>query len=160
MIKALVSDFSKVLLFPKEPNCQGKLNDLYCTKLGEKNFNFTNYVTFNEELLSYFQLLKDKVELYIFTSGIMQEDREIQARIRAIFTKIYSAEKFRLDKQEPSAYLFITKDINRRPSEIVFIDDKEANVNAAKSAGLNGIQFASNTQLFNELKRLVVTPTP
>ena len=55
-------------------------------------------------------------------------------------------------KPNPAIYEYILKTYNLNPEESIFIDDVEANVEAAKAAGINGFVFQNN---YEELKKLL-----
>lgn len=56
-----------------------------------------------------------------------------------------------LQKPDPKAYELLLKTLNLPAEEVVFIDDKEENVDAAKKLGIDAIVFESPQQLCEEL---------
>jgi HAD superfamily hydrolase (TIGR01509 family) len=56
-----------------------------------------------------------------------------------------------LEKPDSKAYDLLIKSIQICPAQIVFIDDKVENVEAAKARGIDAILFESKSQLKNEL---------
>ena len=63
-------------------------------------------------------------------------------------------------KPDPEAFLGPPKTLNRPVSELVFIDDRKNNVEAASDAGLTGLLFKDAKTLRAELADLGVLPTP
>lgn len=61
-----------------------------------------------------------------------------------------------LEKPDPKAYELLLKTINLPAEEIVFIDDKAENVEAAQAIGIDAILFTSEPQLREELKKMGV----
>lgn len=59
-----------------------------------------------------------------------------------------------LMKPEKEIYEHTLKELNTKPEECVFIDDKVENVEAAKNLGINGIVFQNKEQLKQELEKL------
>jgi len=59
-------------------------------------------------------------------------------------------------KPEPEAYLVVLKHFGIYPSQTVFIDDKQENVDAAKSLGLYAICSNSATDIVNRLTGIIV----
>ena len=57
-----------------------------------------------------------------------------------------------MEKPDPKIYEVLIKELNMPANEIVFIDDKLENVQAAKQAGLDAILFESQPQLRAELE--------
>lgn len=153
MITTIISDFSRVILNPKDKNYKGTLNELH-KELSEKNENylFFNYFEFNKEILNLYRKLKTKFSVNVFTTGTIQNRLEVRQIIDPIFNNIYTAKDYCLDKKQPEAYFFIAKKLNKKPGEILFIDDQEGNIQAAKKAGLYTIQYLKFEELVLELK--------
>lgn len=56
-----------------------------------------------------------------------------------------------LEKPDPKAYELLLKTINLPAEDIVFIDDKQENVDSAKKLGIDAILFKSESQLRQQL---------
>lgn len=151
MIKALLFDFSRTLLFPKDKTYTGGLNDLHKKIQENPNYNFLESFELNKELLDYLETIKNKFGLHIFTSESIQEDPAIKDDLAKIFTKIFSAKEIGLSKKDPKAYQFIAKELNLNTDEILFIDDSSENLESAKTAGLQTLQYKDNS-IIKELK--------
>ncbi len=152
MIKAIVSDFSKVILFPKEVTFMGGLNKLHRELFGKnKDYDFLEYFVLNTELLDYYKLLKQKYSINIFTTGTIQNVPQIKDTIEPIFDQIISADDFDLNKSDSNAYIFVAKKLSKSPEEILYIDDNEQNVNAAKEAGFDTFLYKDNKSLISYL---------
>lgn len=78
MIKAIVSDFSRVLLFPKDKTYQDSLNILHKELSQKPNYNVLDYFELNIKLLDFYKSLKDKTPVYIFSSDAIQDASEFQ----------------------------------------------------------------------------------
>lgn len=151
MVTTVLSDFSRVLLFPKDPNYPGTLNGLY-TELKSKygSFNFYDYYVFNDELLDFYTKLKEKYSVNIFTTGLIQKNSpEVAARMTPIFENTFAAQDYGLSKQDPQSYVFIADKLGKNPEEILFIDDQKGNIEAAQKAGMQAILYISNENLFS-----------
>jgi FMN phosphatase YigB (HAD superfamily) len=140
MITAILSDFAWVIAFPKDENYKGALNRLHF-KLSEEvgDYDFYDYFKLNEELLDFYQFQKEKysISLNIFTTGVLQSHPQAKKKLEPIFDNIFTTYDNELDKTNPDSYLFIAKKLGKKPSEILFIDDKEEFIKAAKKAGLS-----------------------
>lgn len=136
MIRAILFDFSRVLLFPKDVSYAEELNKLHRKLVGTNDYKFSDYFYFNQELIDYLRQMKDKYDLYMFTSGTIQETPEAAGKIAGIFKQIFSAEKMAVRKREASSYTFLAEKIGVPPAEILFVDDLSVNIEAAKQAGL------------------------
>ena len=54
-------------------------------------------------------------------------------------------------KPDPAAFLTVLGALGREAADVVFIDDRPANVKGARAVGLNAIQFRDATRLRREL---------
>ena len=54
-------------------------------------------------------------------------------------------------KPDPRFYTHIMQSLQVEPHEIVFVDDDQRNVSAARNLGINGIQFTDTNSLVREL---------
>ena len=66
-----------------------------------------------------------------------------------------------IEKPNPKAYEILLAKLDLPAKEILFIDDRPENVEAAKKIGIDALLFESLEQLRKELlKRELLTPTP
>ncbi len=154
MIKALLFDFSRTLLFSKDTNYTGSLNDLYKQNKDNPDFNFFAYFELNAELIDYLKSVKEKFKLFIFTSESIQNDSAIINDLNKVFDKIYSAKEIGLSKKDINSYKHIVSDLNLNPSEILFIDDSEENIRTAEKTGILVFCYQSNEALLSYLKKV------
>lgn len=64
-----------------------------------------------------------------------------------------------LAKPDPQIYLLLLKELNLPAQDVIFVDDKASNIDAARKLGIDGIVFHSEQQLREELsKRKWLTP--
>jgi FMN phosphatase YigB (HAD superfamily) len=54
-------------------------------------------------------------------------------------------------KPDPAIYQLVLERLGTRPEETLFIDDKQANIDAARALGLVAIQFSTVEKLHDEL---------
>ncbi len=157
MIKAILSDFSETILFPKDVKHHHNLNGLHRSLLAEfGNYNAWDYFVINQELLNFFKELKQTHLLYLFTSDAVQNQSQIKTKLLEVFIEIISAKEIGINKQVPEAYLYIAKKIGLKPSEILFIDDRFANLIPAKQAGFEILQYTDNNTLIKDIKAFIV----
>jgi putative hydrolase of the HAD superfamily len=57
-------------------------------------------------------------------------------------------------KPDPAIYEYTLRSLGVRPSEALFVDDRQPNIEAARKLGMQAIQFQSTTKLRNDLKGL------
>lgn len=149
MVNAIVFDFSRVLIDVKDYPYQDSLNARHKQLQGNEGYNIFDHFELNNELLSFADSIKDKYNLYIFTTGVIHEEKEVKERIRNIFKKAFTTRDFNLYKDNPEAYIKLAQAINKKPEEILFIDDTEVNINAAQKGGYKTILFRNNMGVIN-----------
>lgn len=149
----LLFDFSRVLLHPKDKTIPS-LNGLYRELQKQDSFNFFEHFELNLELLQFLKSIHDKYRLYILTSEVIQNAPEIQKNITEVFDQVFSAQELGLSKKDPAIYQHIAEKIETKPEEIMFIDDTNANIEAAKKSRLQTILYASNATLMHKLNQL------
>lgn len=151
MIKIILSDLARVMLYPKDKNYTGELNYLHKQLVKEKDYSFGDHFFLDEEIFIFYEGLKDDYKLYMFTSGIIQDVEEITDRLQGLFEVIFSAEKMGMTKRDKEAYEKIIKEIGVEPDEILFIDDSITYINPAKEAGMKTYHFKE----LDELKKVI-----
>lgn len=146
-LKAIISDFSRVVLLPKDPQFQGSLNEFHKQNSAYEDYVFWDHFVLNDELLNFYEGLKQKFEIYLFTSGNIQESSEIKIKLFGKFEAIYKVEDIGVEKKFSEAYVKLADTINRKPEEILYIDDLNENIEAAKLAGMLTHQYVDNHSL-------------
>jgi len=156
VITSILSDFSRVVLKPKDDNYNGTLNGLY-KELKSKSelFNFYDYFELNNQLLDLYKQLKKKYSINLFTTGSIQNAPEIKDKIYSVFEHVFSAEELGLDKKDPKSYMVIAENIHLSPDQIFYIDDQQENIEAAIKAGLFACLYENNQKLFKNLKNKI-----
>ena len=154
-ITTILLDLCRVILFPVDISYKSELNFLYKKLVGDYDYSFKNNFRIDTQMINYLQILKNKKDLYMFTSGTIQNSPEIKDMLDSIFIKIFSADEMGYRKNDPKVFLTIAKLINNKPQEILFIDDIESNIEAAKTTGLSTIQFFNLDQLKIDLKKFI-----
>lgn len=149
MIKVLLFDLARVILFPKDTNYTEELNLLHRKLATTSDYNFNDHFYLNEDMITYLRILKEKINIFMFTSGSIQNAPEIKGILENIFKKIFSAEELGLSKKDPQAYLKVAEIIGYKPEDILFIDDNLGNISAAQQANLNIYQYKE----FIEMKK-------
>lgn len=156
IIKAILCDFARVILLPKDKTYMGRLDKLYLTllrKLGK--YDVFDYFDLNGELLHFLKKLKAKYSLNIFTTGKTQDDPKIKKKLTPLFDHIFVTSDYGIDKTDPNSYQYIANLLKVKPEEIVFIDDLDENIHAAKETGIYAIQYFDNQKLFTQLNNFV-----
>jgi putative hydrolase of the HAD superfamily len=77
-----------------------------------------------------------------------------------VFRGIVVSGEIQLMKPEPEIYLHLLERFGLQPAQSVFIDDLQANVDAAKRVGLHAIRFQTATQCQQEFDELLNAMKP
>lgn len=152
MIKAILSDFARVILFPKDKSYHGRLDELQA-ELNKKSesHNFFDYFELNQELLDYFKSLKEKVSVNIFTSADTYKIPEVHQLLTPVFDSFFYSVELGVKKTDPVTYQMLAQKLNVKPEEVVFIDDEDKNIEAARQAGLKTVLYKDNQSLLAQL---------
>ncbi|MBU0576278.1 hypothetical protein KJ707_01235 [Patescibacteria group bacterium] len=133
MITALVVDFSWVLAFPGS----------------------TGGLELNHELIDFVKSNQSKIRSYIFSASSIVTLDKIKPQLIPPFVEIFSSKELGLYKHQPDSYRQLAKIIDTLPNQILFTDDKELNVEAAKIAGLQTFLFTDTPDLIKKITRLL-----
>ncbi len=154
MVTAVVFDFGRVLIFPKDNAYFGGLNDLHRVLSESPNYNFNEHFVFNTELLHFLKQEKEikRFDSYLFTKGKIKDSLECQRFLNNAFTNIFLSDQLKLKKTLASTYTFLATRIDVPVSEILYVDDARANTEAAEKAGLQTITFRNNMQFETEFR--------
>lgn len=160
MLKAIISDSSRTLVFPKDKSITGSLNSYYlevkerALSGSEANFDVFDYFEVNTKLLEFISSLT--VAKYVFTTGAhIQNDPQIAEIYEDHFEKVFR-EDFAdgLKKTDPQTFTTIARKLGFKPEEIIYIDDSEVNISAAQSAGYQTVKVGPNGEVVAELEQL------
>jgi FMN phosphatase YigB (HAD superfamily) len=154
VIKALVSDFSRTILFVKDSSYQGTLNGLYKELSSQGLFEFWDYFELNEPLLDIYKSLDPSIKKYIFTTGKIQNDSNLLPYLSEIFNEILTiGDVGGLEKSNSKSYVNLVNLIQINPSDCLFVDDERANIDAAKSVGINTILYTNIKDFGSQLSQ-------
>lgn len=177
MVQTIISDFSRTILFPKDPISFIELNELHKREvarakdknvfaLNEEDFILTeslykleDFFEINSSILQIYSRFKSKgISLILFTNSYIPTHPDIKEQL-SVFDKIVNVgELGSITKKDAAAYKLLTQKYNIIPEESIFIDDDENCLKAAASNGIKTIQFPhikafTSAQLFEELSK-------
>lgn len=89
-----------------------------------------------------------------YSRYVMEKNPEVLDFLPLLEGGVFSCD-VKLIKPDPKIYECIIKKYNLVPSECVFIDDLEKNVNAAKKIGFHAIQFIIFKQVQEDLNKFL-----
>jgi glucose-1-phosphatase len=116
------------------------------------NHNFSE----NEEMAELLQHLKGRRALALLsnTNESHFESLESKYKVTRHFVLVFLSYLLGMQKPDLKIYEHVIEIAGLRPEEIVFIDDRTENIDAARSLGIISIQFESPAQLKQELRLL------
>ena len=78
-------------------------------------------------------------------------------KVDHVFDRIFVSAEIGAAKPDPAIYQFVFQELEKKPEEIVFVDDFQVNVTAARELGMQAILFRSREQALLELMDLLDT---
>lgn len=156
MTRAIIFDFSKVLLFPKDPEYSGSLNGLNAKLIEEhgEDYPFFDHFRVNDELLEFMASLNCETDVYIFTTDSIQDRSELKILLKGKIKDIFKAGDLGIAKNTGEAYQIIAQKIGAETHELIYVDDMLENVNAADSVGVRAFLYLNNSDVIRNISRL------
>jgi len=90
-------------------------------------------------------------------TGILSDQTDWLDRLDAsqhfyrCFDRVYNSYRLGKGKRDPSVFGEVAADLGLAPSQILFIDDNEHNVEHARSAGMHAIHYRDRKEFLDEL---------
>lgn len=107
-------------------------------------------------MLAFCESLAASVSLGIFTNNgqwLQQHAERIVPELMPLFgTRFVSSGGLGLTKPDPDAFALCLQQLGFAAGSTLFVDDKPANVEGARQAGLDAFVFEHESQFFNELR--------
>jgi len=102
------------------------------------------------------RFLKTKYKLFILSNTVELEFKKASSNLGfdKLFDKIFCSYDLNVIKPDIKIYQKVIQGIKLDTEELLYIDDAEKNVNAAKILGMNVIRFQNPEQLKKELNSL------
>jgi putative hydrolase of the HAD superfamily len=110
--------------------------------------------TLNTELAAYFASLRPRYRTAILSNSFAGARRQEQERYSLgdlCDFIIYSHEEG-LEKPDPRIYALLCARLGVPPAEVLFLDDREAAVTAARACGIRAILFQTTAQAIAEIR--------
>lgn len=109
------------------------------------------------ERVNLIKALSKKYPLYVLSNnnpialrGVKRYAAERGLDFDECFTKLFISSEMKLVKPEAPIFLKAIEEIGFEPSEIMFIDDSQRNVDGAKAVGIDA-RFSNNNETFKSL---------
>jgi HAD superfamily hydrolase (TIGR01549 family) len=157
MATTLIIDFSRVLIFAHADT--DSLNELHrqLSEQGE-DYGILDHFYLNEELFGFLDSVKPAVKICLFSDGVLHLVSPVRERVEAIADTIITAEQIGYKKSEPKVYTLLLQQLELSAKDALFVDDKQANIEAASNVGIQVVHFIDNTQALPALNTLLKKP--
>lgn len=111
-----------------------------------------------EDVFEYVKTLKGRYELALLSNfGDYFDEFNQDWKLEELFgeDKMFVSCKIGLVKPGKEIYEYTLQKLGRKPAETVFVDDRLANLETARSLGMNVVQFKSAEQLKADLEKIL-----
>lgn len=111
----------------------------------------------NEELIAYFHSLRPRYRTAILTNSFVGAREQEEARYgftSLVDVAIYSHEEG-ISKPDPRIFALAAERLALPPSDVIFLDDVQDNVDAARACGFQSVLFTSTSQAIAEIEALL-----
>ena len=113
--------------------------------------------TLNSELAAYFAGLRPRYKTAILSNSFVgaREQEHERYGFGDICDLIIYSHEVGLQKPDRRIYELTCERLGVQPEEVIFLDDVEAAVSAAREVGINGILYKDNTQAIAEIEACI-----
>jgi epoxide hydrolase-like predicted phosphatase len=177
MIKAVVFDCFGVLMLSSHQSLRERFpahGDRLLELENQANAGFLDSTDYVEQIAELTELTVSEVEEWLlsehnintalvevikglrkhsYTIGMLSNlgggwmERYVDASVRDLFDEVVVSGEVGMYKPNPEIYEYMSNKLYLHPNEILFIDDRSENVEAARAVGMEAVQFIGNTQL-------------
>jgi HAD superfamily hydrolase (TIGR01509 family) len=115
----------------------------------------------NWRLLDYIRSLRPRYKVGLLSNAWDDLRQTLHSRwdIDGLFDELIISAEVGMVKPDPRIFHLAVKRLGVQPGEAIFIDDILGNVEAARSEGLDAIQFTNNEQTLAALSNLLIVDT-
>ena len=150
-VKSIIFDLSGVLLLKKSAD------QLAAHPTSQSSMLVVNFL----EVIALLRACKAAGhQLFVLSNLSLAEYERIKqepeiASLFSFFDDIIISDMTAYEKPNPQIYRFLCEQYNLQPSDCVFIDDKESNLEGAQSAGINKVILCKNFDLLHIRNELI-----
>jgi putative hydrolase of the HAD superfamily len=113
--------------------------------------------TLNVELVEYFRNLRPKYQTAILSNSFVGAREKEQERYHfdELCDFIIYSHEVGMSKPDPRIYALTCERLGRQPAEVIFLDDREPAIEAARQAGMHGVLFKNNSQAIADIQACI-----
>lgn len=111
----------------------------------------------NVELTEYFRGLRPKYKTAILSNSFVGARRKEQERYRfeELCDFIIYSHEVGMSKPDPRIYALTCERLGVPPAEVIFLDDREGAIEAARAFGIHGVLFKDNAQAIADIETCI-----
>lgn len=130
--------------------------DLKCDKQYFRKI-LINHMNINSKMVEFIKSLKGKYKIVLLSNQIKDwiEEKLDECELNDIFDLKIVSYDVKMRKPDKEIYLETLRQLELKPHECLFIDDKETNVTIAKEIGMNGITFINMEDFKEKIKEFL-----
>ena len=113
-----------------------------------------SYMNINYEMVKLIDSLSSDYKVALLTNAGVKNVREGIAAILHIFNYVYISAELGMIKPNPDIFEYALSDMSVDAEDVLFIDDRQENVSAAKKLGMSGLVFTDAASLKSYLDKL------
>jgi putative hydrolase of the HAD superfamily len=113
--------------------------------------------TLNVELVEYFRGLRPRYQTAFLCNSFVGAREKEQERYHfdELCDFIIYSHEVGMSKPDPRIYALTCERLGRQPAEVIFVDDREPNVEGARQAGMHSILFKNNAQAIADIQACI-----
>lgn len=139
-------ELKRIVELLNEYNLDGAEQVAKAIQFSEKNDELLNFIL--EKRNQYKTAMLSNVSAVIWNYYTPEQ-------MEKYFDRVVLSYQEAIAKPDPRIYQLVCERLGVEPSECVFADDNEINVDAANKIGMHGIVFTSNSDYFAKLKEIL-----
>jgi epoxide hydrolase-like predicted phosphatase len=111
----------------------------------------------NVELADYFRNLRPHYQTAILSNSFVgaREKEQEHYQFEEICDFIIYSHEVGMSKPDPRIYALTCQRLGLPPAEVIFLDDREQAIEAARACGLHGILFTNNAQAITDIEACI-----
>ena len=115
--------------------------------------------TRNDELFEYFRNLRPRYQTALLSNSFVgaRQREEQRYKFSTLCDDIVYSHEVGMLKPDARIYALTCERLGRKPEQVVFLDDLEANVVGAQEAGMHAVLFKDNTQAIADIQACIAT---
>jgi FMN phosphatase YigB (HAD superfamily) len=155
MKKVLLSDLSRTLLFRKDGEYEGSLNELYKNKKDDSDFQFSDHFSWNYDLYNQYRRLKGdrNQQIYMVTTGYIQDDRFLE-EVMKLFDNVFISKEIGYKKSQKEFFESVLQKLNLNTDDVVYLEDNRSYLTAARKLNMSTIYYEKGMNIQDGLDSL------